>query len=148
VKALKMYNWDIQSRMENIRNCIEDIIYSLKNPYFPIDDSNIFELKVILNELFSNAIKHGNKGDCNKHIKVSAGLIEDGRAFIILEDEGDGYNYYSRSDVCQDSNDQISISDMKETGRGILLVRNLCDNVKFNSKGNKVIISKKLYKKD
>lgn len=146
MKTLKVYRWDIPSKLDNVRATVENIVCSLKSSHELLDDNSSFELKVILNELFINAIKHGNKGDCSKHIKVNVGITDNEQVFIVVEDEGEGYNYNNFLDSCHSNNNIIDICDMKETGRGILIVKNLCDKVKFNNKGNKIVILKKLCK--
>jgi serine/threonine-protein kinase RsbW len=111
--------------------------------YGQLNDCVEFELKVILNELIINAIKHGNNSDVSKKVKTSITISKSGFVFIIIEDEGEGYDY-----KCRVRNKDIAVNedfcDLKETGRGIVIVSNLCDKIKFNKKGNKVIVMKRL----
>jgi serine/threonine-protein kinase RsbW len=64
--------------------------------------------------------------------------------FLIVEDFGIGYNYSEILNKC--SNIDKCVDTIKECGRGILIVKSLCDNVKFNRQGNKIVILKKLKK--
>ena len=58
-----------------------------------LDDCVKFELKVILNELILNAIKHGNKNEFSKKVKISVSISKSGYVFFLIEDEGEGYDY-------------------------------------------------------
>ena len=139
----RVYNSKIASSISNINKVVTDILEKLKDRQLPNEDCTIFDFKVILNELISNAIKHGNKEDLNKLVKISTALI-DGRYLLLkVEDEGEGYNYASNSneDVRCDDDNLLS-----ESGRGILIVKCLCDKVRFNKKGNKIVVLKKLVK--
>src|SRR5437763_15229667 len=52
------------------------------------DESNLF---VALDEAFVNAIKHGNKFDASKNIRIAADVSKDEARFTI-EDEGEGFD--------------------------------------------------------
>ena len=97
----------------------------------------MFEIKVILNELLQNAIRHGNKEDSSKEVKIRAG-IDNSFVYFIIEDEGKGFDINCNGQ----SESFMDICDLKENGRGILIVKNLCDRVKYNSKGNKIVVLK------
>jgi serine/threonine-protein kinase RsbW len=142
LNTLKIFNSSISGNVDNIKATVNSILYNLKNVCAGIEEDCIFELKVILNELLINAIKHGNKEECGKQVKVTAGLSENGYAVLIIEDEGEGYNYISENNF-YNFND---LNQIKETGRGILIIKNLCDRVKTNNKGNKIVVLKKINK--
>ncbi len=144
MNTLKLYNISISSSMDQIRDAVCSVIAYLKRIYGPMCEDTVFELKVILNELIVNAVKHGNKQDCSKMVKICAGIIRQDYAFIAIEDEGQGYDYEY---VCKKYYEQDEISEwslLNESGRGLMIVSNLCDNVYFNKAGNKVMVFKKL----
>lgn len=144
---MKTYNCVIASDFNNICCTINDIINYLQEFYGHLDEGNLFEIKVILNELIMNAVKHGNREDSNKHVKIVSSVTKDGYAFFYIEDEGHGYNYNDvlvKNCPLQDCDGFFDICGVKETGRGMLIVKNLCDKVKFNEKGNKIVVMKKL----
>ena len=86
-----------------------------------------------------NAIKHGNKEDNKKQVKIRVGVCES-IVYFIIEDEGEGF-----ANKCPVQQDSISdLCDLKENGRGLTIVNNLCDKVKYNIRGNKVVVLKKL----
>ncbi|MCR4435195.1 MAG: ATP-binding protein [Clostridiales bacterium] len=144
---MKLFSCTISSDLSNIRGIVQNVLDFLETSFGEIEESNIFEIKVILNELILNAIKHGNHCESCKCVKITAGLTEDACVFFIVEDEGAGYDYTgilenSRAGA-QDFGDLCNI---KETGRGLLIIKSLCDKIKFNQKGNKVIVLKRLQK--
>ena len=54
-----------------------------------IKEINLLEQQI--SELIKNAVRHGNKNDINKKVKVWAGFSTD-HAHVIVEDEGDGFS--------------------------------------------------------
>lgn len=146
MKTLKLLDFEIPSDIKNVCSVVRKVIQYLGNTCGIMDECALFELKVVLNELVSNAIRHGNKGDCSKIVKISAGVTENGYIFLQIEDEGEGYDYHYLHEMNPNAHNTIDICDMLESGRGILIVKNLCDKIKFNQKGNKVIILKKGFK--
>ena len=144
LKIVRTYDGVFPSSIDNVGVAVRDILGSLVNIFGPLLDCTLFELTVILNEIVINAIKHGNKGDLKKLVKISSVATEDGYVCFIVEDEGCGYDYN-----CKCSNGlripcAEDICDIQESGRGMIIVRNLCDCVKVNNKGNKIVVLKKL----
>jgi serine/threonine-protein kinase RsbW len=146
LKKTKIFNCKIPGNINNVRNVVKNVINYLQDFYGPIDDCTQFEIKVILNELVLNAVKHGVKEDDNKHVEVTASITRDNCALLVIEDEGDGYDYRCLLNCICPQHETGNIFDAKETGRGILIVKNLCDNMTFNKKGNKITVLKKLCK--
>lgn len=144
MKALDIYRSCIPSCTDMIGETVANVINSIAKSYGPIDESTLFELKVIINEIMINAIKHGNKGDRSKLVRVHAGLSDSGYALILVEDEGSGYDY---GDIClrhDPAGEQINLCSFEESGRGIMIVNSLCDRVRVNARGNRILVVKKL----
>lgn len=139
MKVVNLYDFSINSELCNICNSINNIIKFIVEHHGPLKDDVLFDIKVILNELLLNAVVHGNKEDKSKQVKVRTGIDND-FVYFIIEDEGEGFNI----NCCSQPEDLFDIMDMKENGRGILIVKNLCDRVKYNTKGNKIVVLKKL----
>jgi serine/threonine-protein kinase RsbW len=97
------------------------------------EGSNLF---VALDEAFVNAVKHGNKNDPTKLIRVGAELSPTEAAFTI-EDEGEGFDVQTIPDPCDPSN------LFKSSGRGVLLMYNIMDEVEYNAQGNRVKMVKR-----
>jgi serine/threonine-protein kinase RsbW len=97
------------------------------------EGSNLF---VALDEAFVNAVKHGNKNDPTKLIRVGAELSPKEASFTI-EDEGEGFDVQTIPDPCDPAN------LFKSSGRGVLLIYNIMDEVEYNAQGNRVKMVKR-----
>jgi serine/threonine-protein kinase RsbW len=94
-------------------------------------DNDIFAVHLAFEEAFYNAIKHGNKMDPDKKVKIDC-LISSDKIEISMADAGCGFNPNSVPD-CRTGENLY-----KTEGRGILLMRSYMDEVKFNETGNLV----------
>lgn len=97
------------------------------------EQSNLF---VALDEAFVNAVKHGNKFDAQKLVRVSAEISKQEARFTI-EDEGEGFDVNSIPDPLDPAN------LFKTSGRGVLFIYNIMDEVKYNDRGNRLTMVKK-----
>jgi serine/threonine-protein kinase RsbW len=97
------------------------------------DRSNLF---IALDEAFVNAVKHGNKNDPQKLVRITAELSPKEACFTV-EDEGSGFNIHDIPDPCDPAN------LFKSTGRGVLLIYNIMDEVEYNAQGNRVKMVKR-----
>ena len=97
------------------------------------EKSNLF---IALDEAFVNAVKHGNKNDPNKLIRIGAELSPKEACFTI-EDEGEGFDVQTIPDPCDPAN------LFKSSGRGVLLIYNIMDEVEYNAQGNRVKMVKR-----
>jgi CheY-like chemotaxis protein len=88
--------------------------------------SNLF---VALDEAFVNAVKHGNKNDPAKLVRITAELSTKEARFTV-EDEGEGFNVQEIPDPRDPEN------LFKTSGRGVLLICNIMDEVYYNERGN------------
>lgn len=124
-------NIQIPSLSENIR-IVESFIDNAKER-FKLDDDIYGNIMIAVTEAVNNAIKHGNKGDKSK--MVSLGLIlSENKIEFIIEDEGTGFNF-------NDLPDPTSPENIDKTGgRGIFLMRHLCDEVSFKENGKSVML--------
>jgi serine/threonine-protein kinase RsbW len=95
--------------------------------------SNLF---IALDEAFVNAVKHGNKNDPTKLLRVTAELSCKEACFTI-EDEGSGFNIQE----IPDPRDPANL--FKTSGRGVLLIYNIMDEVEYNAQGNRVKMVKR-----
>jgi serine/threonine-protein kinase RsbW len=126
---MKSISIEIPSLLENIR-IVESFIDNTKEDY-NLNDDIYGNIMIAVTESVNNAIKHGNQGDKSKLVKLSMQLSEEMIKFII-EDEGDGFNYNDLPDPTSPDNlDKIN-------GRGIFLMRHLCDEVNFTESGKTV----------
>lgn len=116
----------IPSLVENIR-IVESFIDNAKDQ-FKISDDLYANIMVAVTESVNNAIRHGNNCDKNKNVNLTL-LLEDKSIKFIVEDEGDGFDFNNLPDPTAPENIE------KPGGRGIFLIQNLCDEVKFLNEG-------------
>jgi serine/threonine-protein kinase RsbW len=95
--------------------------------------SNLF---VALDEAFVNAVKHGNKNDPTKLVRITAELTPQEASFTV-EDEGEGFDINKIPDPCDPAN------LFRTSGRGVLLIYNIMDKVEYNAQGNRVKMVKR-----
>ena len=99
-------------------------------------ESQLFGLRIALEEAIVNAIKHGNKLDRNKHVKINAS-ISSKQAKIEVEDEGLGFDRSSVPDPLNEENIE------KFTGRGILMIESYMTKVSWDRGGRRLKMVKK-----
>jgi serine/threonine-protein kinase RsbW len=116
----------IPSLPENIR-IVESFIDNAKDKY-NLDDDIYGNIMIAVTESVNNAIIHGNKSDSKKNVRLKVDL-EDAQIRFTIEDEGEGFDYHNLPDPTLPEN--IS----KPGGRGIFLMKNLCDEVVFKDNG-------------
>lgn len=90
-----------------------------------------FNLRVALAEAIGNAILYGNTEDATKGVAVR---VLFGRHAVEMEvtDEGCGFDYRYLPDPTLPAN------RMRPYGRGLFLIRQLVDEVRFNDAGNSI----------
>ena len=97
------------------------------------EKSNLF---IALDEAFVNAVKHGNKFDANKLVRITADVSPEEARFTV-EDEGEGFDVNAIPDPLDPEN------LFKTSGRGVLFIYNIMDEVKYNERGNRLTMVKK-----
>ena len=105
----------------------KQILAELKANNFSKED--IFAVHLALEEAFINAVKHGNKMDPDKEVKIDYSTSLE-KVEISMTDEGEGFN----PDAVPDP--RYGKNLYKTEGRGLLLIRSYMDVVKFDGRGN------------
>lgn len=104
---------------------------------YPTDEINT--LRLVIHELATNAVLHGNRLDDRKVATVT-GYLRPDHWEVTVEDEGHGFDYQRYLELRE-------IEDPMEAtryGRGIRIVRNLTDYLRFADSGRRVVAGKKL----
>jgi len=86
---------------------------------------------ISLTEAVNNAIKHGNRSDHSKVVYIETRRRVD-RVCCIITDEGNGFDYKSLPDPTAPENIE------KIGGRGVFLMQQLSDHIKFLNNGSTV----------
>lgn len=98
-----------------------------------VEQSNLF---VALDEAFVNAVKHGNRNERGKLLRVTAELSAR-EAIFTVEDEGEGFDVHEIPDPTDPAN------LFKSSGRGVLLIYNIMDEVEYSRGGAKLRMVKR-----
>ena len=98
------------------------------------------EVLIALDEAIVNAIKHGNKCDPHKAVHIVAEFSPEGVRFIV-SDEGAGFD---RENV-PDPTEPCRL--LEPSGRGLLLISHIMDEVRFNQCGNRLEMFKRPVRK-
>jgi serine/threonine-protein kinase RsbW len=126
---MKSINIDIPSLPENIR-IVESFIDNAKDKY-ELNDDVYGNIMIAVTESVNNAIVHGNKRNKNKNVSLSA-FFDDNSVKFTIQDQGDGFDFHNLPDPTSPEN--LS----KPGGRGIFLMKHLCDEVSFREDGRSV----------
>lgn len=122
----------IPSLPENIR-IVESFIDNAKDQY-KLNDDIYGNIMIAVTESVNNAIIHGNQSNSKKNVNLQLSL-EDSLIKFTIEDEGPGFDPNNLPDPTLPEN--LS----KPGGRGIFLMKNLCDEVAFKNDGRTAELS-------
>lgn len=123
---------EIPSLSENIR-IIESFIDNAKEKY-SFDDDIYGNIMIAVTESVNNAIVHGNKSDKTKNVSLALSF-NDNKVIFTVQDQGPGFDYENLADPTSPENIE------KPGGRGIFLMKHLCDEVSFEDEGKRVEMS-------
>ena len=98
-----------------------------------LDDGTFYRLFVSSTEAVNNGILHGNKSDPRKKVCISCSCNSD-TITVRVKDEGNGFDPSTIPNPLDDQN------LLKESGRGIFLIRSMMDKVNFQMTENGTII--------
>jgi len=125
----ELFTLQLPSKMESL-HALENLIEMMANKY-SIPDDTFANMMTCLNEVFINAIVHGNKLDANKKVIINA-EVDGRRVTWTVTDEGPGFDYNKLPDPTSPEN----LENL--TGRGVFIVKQLADQCIFNTTGNEV----------
>ena len=128
----------LNSSLENIE-AVEKLISQVKEEY-SLSDECCNDIWVALNEAVSNAIKHGNKLDPTKKVRVSVETKYERYLCFTVKDEGEGFNF---KDIPDPTTPELI---GEPNGRGVFLINKLADKVNFFNNGTVLEICFDLYK--
>jgi anti-sigma regulatory factor (Ser/Thr protein kinase) len=115
---------DIKPSVKKVLSCVE----KCKN----LNEERRYEIELVLNELLVNSFRYAKPSVYEPVILVAG--VENGKLFISVTDGGDGFEYkMNYGDTPEDSTTLY-----RECGRGLMLVRAFCEEIRYNIKGNSV----------
>src|SRR4051812_37619805 len=121
----------INSNTQSLR-LVERLIEDVCQVY-GVNEDSYGNMLIAVTEAVNNAIHHGNQDDPDKFVRIGF-ESEDKKLIFSVTDEGKGFDYSNLPDPTDPANlDKIS-------GRGVFLMQNLTDSIKFEQEGKKVLL--------
>ena len=104
-----------------------------------LKETALFDIRLCLDEALINAMKYGHR--FKKELKVRLFMEYDPEEIrILVEDQGEGFDPTKIKNCTEGEN------VLRGYGRGLHLIHQLMDEVRYNSKGNAVLMVKSLKK--
>ncbi len=127
----------IPSTIDSLESVVAKVLQVVTD--LPCSPSQVEDVELALREALANAILHGNKSDPSKKVIVAcfceceaeAGLL------LVVRDEGSGFDPAEVPDPTQAEAVYLG------HGRGIFLMRQLMDEVRFQNGGTEVELRKR-----
>jgi serine/threonine-protein kinase RsbW len=94
-------------------------------------ETDLFSVRVAIEEALANALLHGHQGDKSRDIEVEW-KVDTNTVEIAVTDQGRGYDPKMVPDPTADENLALP------SGRGVAMIHSFMDVVHINEKGNKV----------
>ena len=114
----------VESIIDRIGHLIRDL---------PLSETARYRLQFVVHEALTNAVVHGNGTDPSKPVTATC-RFEPHQVTVIVEDEGNGFDPDSVPDPTTDSN------ILRESGRGVFLMRSYADECRFENGGRRVVL--------
>ncbi len=119
----------IKSDPSELKN-VEVFVNELFQEY-NIHKNHFNKVYLCISEAVVNSIKHGNRNDKNKTVSIIVNYNST-ELNIEIKDEGDGFKLKYVKDPTKSSNIR------SESGRGILIIKSLSEQIEYNKKGNSI----------
>jgi len=120
---------ELESRPEAVSR-LEAFVDELVCKY-QLDDGLKADILLTLTEAVNNAIVHGNKKDCGKSVKIQIEKYSN-ELHIFVRDQGCGFD----PDCLDDPRKSENLE--KCGGRGVFLIKQICNSVQFHNNGTTV----------
>ncbi len=119
-----MFRMTLSSTPKNIVR-VERFLETVQE-HVALDEIQVHKVMVALTEAVNNAIVHGNKADRRKKVFVSCEVLP-GWLLFVINDQGKGFRPEKVANPLKEEN------LLRESGRGIFLMRTLMDRVEFEA---------------
>jgi len=128
-------DFEIECRSDEISPLLEKVFFELENS---VENSSeiMFKLELAAREMLANAIEHGcalaqenTKNLENLRIRIKL-IIDTEELSFKVEDPGPGFDWTNF--------DLDKMPKFEEKGRGLKMINQVSDQIKFNSAGNEI----------
>lgn len=137
MSSTEAFDVTIPSDTAKGREVQERIVKSLEAHGFAPRD--VFGVRLALEEAIVNAIKHGNRMDPKKSVRIQW-EVNSTFVKVSIEDQGAGFT----PENVPDPTDEENLD--KPGGRGIMLMKSFMTDVKYNDQGNILVMEKRTNK--
>jgi serine/threonine-protein kinase RsbW len=96
-----------------------------------------WEVEIALREALANAMVHGSKRDPSKKVEFCVAIDNDRGLLIVVRDQGEGFDPSAISEPV------VGQNLYSDHGRGIFLINQLMDEVKFERGGTEIRMRKR-----
>lgn len=121
--AQNHYQLELESDPNNLITVEEFVNYFAKD--IGVNEEKMNGLMLSVTEATTNAIIHANKNDPSKKVNIDV-IVEDNNLIIKVKDEGKGFD----PSTIPNPTDPENL--MKDSGRGVYLMRIYMDDLKYN----------------
>jgi serine/threonine-protein kinase RsbW len=127
----KQQTLKINSNTQHLR-LVERLVDDVCDVY-DVNQDAYGNMLIALTEAVNNAILHGNKNNPEKFVKIGF-ESEDDKLIFTVTDEGEGFDYKNLPDPTDPANIE------KISGRGVFLMSQLSDFIRFEQNGSRVLL--------
>ena len=122
-------HWEVRipSCISECRPVVDEFI--ARAEMLGVPRSQAFALRNGLHEAVTNAVRHGNGEDPQKHVRIAYGFVGND-VWIEVEDQGSGFDATTVADPCSDTNRE------RPGGRVLFLMQHFMSTVEYNDRGN------------
>jgi len=127
--------FQVDSDLAVVQKTSEEVLSFLKP--VPLGEAALFDIRLCLEEALINAMKYGNA--LKKEVPVELDVeASDKEVRITVKDQGPGFDV-KRLEDCTDEKNLY-----RNHGRGVYLIHQLMDEVRYNDTGNTLLMVKRI----
>ena len=129
--------FQVVSELTNVQKASEDVLSFLKP--LSLGDAALFDIRLCLEEALINAMKYGNRLRPDLHVELDVEASSQ-EVRLTVQDQGSGFDVKELANCTQGEN------LFRNHGRGVYLIHQLMDEVRYNEKGNRLVMVKSIKK--
>lgn len=118
----------VLTSIDDIKKVANNVLHGIEK-HGSLSEERRYDIKLVINELLVNSFEHAQPTK-QSPVVFRAGL-KSGQLRIGVTDGGRGFSHES---LVSDNNDLL----YRERGRGLMLVRALCQEIRYSGRGNSV----------
>ncbi len=123
----------LDMRLSSEMAAVDQAVAAFRRRYGGRCAEGLFELVLVLRELLTNAVAHGNCLRPDRVVSCRADFLPGGLLRIVVEDQGKGF---SREGM----DFQLPADPLTDRNRGLALIHAYAESVAFNDKGNRATV--------